>query len=688
MTDGGVPNPILKPDTFEPSRARQPRRTRIVSWVQVISAVLTLFVVFGLWFIFTAKSVKLEPNVIGAEIEIIDGLRFKTGSRYLLRPGSYNISGQVAGYYDLEQAIEVGRQSQQTIPINFERLPGLVTVTSTPVGATISWNGEQIGQTPFSGEIAAGQATFLLTAPRYQDGAISIEVEGMAREQVVHSDLAPNWGNFTIPTQPDGAAVLIDGQETGFLTPGPAEILAGEHEIVVKKPGYSTWKDLIWVEAGETRTLDPVELKPVQGALTIVSSPAAASVTINGEFKGTTPLRDVEVKPNEDLLVEVLLAGYHIDKRQVSLEPGKERTLDVTLEEETGELEVISDPEDIELFVDGVRVDVPTDRKLTLHAINHRVEIKKDGYAGWAKEFDVRPGQKQQVRVRLLTIAEAELEYLKQNSVTVDGQQLQLLQPTQIRMGATRSQPGRRANEPYRSTNLDRIFYLGVNEVTNADFRKFHPAYDSEDYHGHDLNNDDQPVVDVSWDLAALYCNYLSEKQGIDPFYITRGATVIDVKRNSIGYRLPSEAEWSWAARYASDQQDLLLFPWGSKFPPDEDRIGNFADTAAQHVVGRIIIGYNDNHTASAPVGTFPANSKGIYDLGGNVAEWVHDFYDIPTVNSAIENLGPRQGKYRVIRGSSYLHGTITDLRLSFRDYGTEGRPDVGFRIARYAKQE
>ena len=130
---------------------------------------------------------------------------------------------------------------------------------------------------------------------------------------------------------------------------------------------------------------------------------------------------------------------------------------------------------------------------------------------------------------------------------------------------------------------------------------------------------------------------------------------------------------------------DLLLYPWGEEFPPP-NRHGNYADRSAQHVVGRIIYNYNDNHIVSAPVGSFDPNDKGIYDLGGNVAEWTHDFYEIPNLNSRVSELGPREGEYRVVRGSSWKHGTIVDLRYSFRDYGTEAKEDRGFRVARYAE--
>lgn len=72
--------------------------------------------------------------------------------------------------------------------------------------------------------------------------------------------------------------------------------------------------------------------------------------------------------------------------------------------------------------------------------------------------------------------------------------------------------------------------------------------------------------------------------------------------------------------------------------------------------------------------------------LKGNVAEWIHDWYDVPVeqVTAMTDPQGPAGGQHHVIRGASWNHGTMTELRLSFRDYGIVGRDDVGFRIARY----
>jgi formylglycine-generating enzyme required for sulfatase activity len=149
---------------------------------------------------------------------------------------------------------------------------------------------------------------------------------------------------------------------------------------------------------------------------------------------------------------------------------------------------------------------------------------------------------------------------------------------------------------------------------------------------------------------------------------------------------LPTEAEWAWATR--TDGGKLLKFPWGEAFPPPPQS-ENYADESAAGIVGTVFKGYQDGFAVSAPVGRFPPNAKGFFDLGGNVAEWVHDVY---TINSeveamAVDPVGAAEGKYHVIRGASWAHGTLTELRLSFRDYNSEGREDVGFRVARYLEE-
>ena len=155
----------------------------------------------------------------------------------------------------------------------------------------------------------------------------------------------------------------------------------------------------------------------------------------------------------------------------------------------------------------------------------------------------------------------------------------------------------------------------------------------------------------------------------------------------STGYRLPTEAEWAWVARRRGDGS-MATFAWGDDFPPGANA-ANIADRQAASVATHIIDNYKDNHLVSAPVGSYAANHHGIHDLGGNVSEWVNDYYSITTAlgqQNGTDPLGPRSGQYHVIKGPSWRHGSLSQLRLSFRDYSDKARDDLGFRIARYAQ--
>lgn len=253
-------------------------------------------------------------------------------------------------------------------------------------------------------------------------------------------------------------------------------------------------------------------------------------------------------------------------------------------------------------------------------------------------------------------------------------------------MGGSRREAGRRANESLRLVELTRAYYLGVKEVTNAEFRRFLASHDSGAAGQHSLNADDQPVVNVTWDEAAAYLNWLSKRDSLPPAYEWRSNAIVAVVPPTIGYRLPTEAEWAYAARYDLGQKPRK-FPWGDGFPPT-GASGNFADRSAKDVVPNVLEDYDDGYPVSAPVGRFPSNASGLFDLGGNVAEWCHDFYALypNAANKLVKDpLGPATGKHHVIRGSSWRHASITELRLSYRDYRNESRNDLGFRIARYA---
>ena len=672
----------IKPTRFQPTRAPARRRLRALSpaRIGVLAGGATL--AWFLWFLFTAKAVHFQITPADAVLTVSGGFEIRFSGMRLLRQGSYDLAAAAPGYQSLQTTVSIGEPRSQAFEFQLTPLPGSVTLESNPAGAEVKVDGTAIGITPLTAELAAGRREVEMSLRLYQSAIVAVEVEGRAIAQTVVVPLQPDWAPVTVPTRPAGAALHVDGVVAG-VSPGPVRVAAGERRIEAHLDGYKVWRDILQLAAGQPANLPTINLVPADGLLVVRSTPPGAGVTVNGEYRSLTPAR-LQVAAGATHQVRVFKAGYAAARREVRVESNRQAAMDVELQALTGELAVTVEPRDAELWIDGERIGAGN-RTVTLSAAPHDVELRKDGHAGYRRTVTPQPGFTQQLRVRLMTLEEARFAQLTPRIVTAAGQELVLLKPSPIRLGASRREPGRRANETLRDVALAEFFYLGAREVTNAEFRQFAPGHASGEFEAVDLNKDEQPAVNVSWEEAALYCNWLSAREDLPPFYTVEFGKVTGFAPNARGYRLPGEAEWAWAARHVADGEPLLRFPWGERLPPPP-RHGNYADSAARHVVGRIIFGYNDNHIASAPVSTFKPNDKGLYDLGGNVAEWMHDYYDIPEPGQPAAPLGPPEGEYHVIKGASWMHGAVSELRLSFRDYGAKGRNDVGFRIARFAE--
>ncbi|WP_240451970.1 SUMF1/EgtB/PvdO family nonheme iron enzyme [Akkermansia muciniphila] len=188
---------------------------------------------------------------------------------------------------------------------------------------------------------------------------------------------------------------------------------------------------------------------------------------------------------------------------------------------------------------------------------------------------------------------------------------------------------------------------------------------------------EDHPVVNVSRQDARAFARWLTSKE--------RALGLIDQHDS---YRLPKDEEWSSWVRLTDEQgaspyektlpheNSREAFPWGYSWPPP-DKTGNFADQSALIYLpsSRVIVGYNDGQPYTAPVKTFPPNHLGLYDLEGNVMEWVDDSYGGP------ESLPIRN--YGVARGGSYLSFRPKQLTTSIRTPLPENTRDnaLGFRL-------
>ncbi len=208
-------------------------------------------------------------------------------------------------------------------------------------------------------------------------------------------------------------------------------------------------------------------------------------------------------------------------------------------------------------------------------------------------------------------------------------------------------------------------FYLAKTETTFEDYDKF--LYETQ----HDTlpygtwGRGKQPAMYVSWTDAVAYCNWLSQKEKISKYYLINDSEVkiIDTAK---GYRLPTEAEWEFAARGGNKSK-------GTVFAGSDviNEAGWFTGNSEgkSHVVAQKI-----------------SNELGLYDMTGNLWEWVWDWHDGNYYQSspADDPRGPATGSYRVMRGGAwYNYGNYATVYTRQNHHVGFRQNSVGFRVAR-----
>jgi len=261
-------------------------------------------------------------------------------------------------------------------------------------------------------------------------------------------------------------------------------------------------------------------------------------------------------------------------------------------------------------------------------------------------------------------------------------------------MGSPDSEPGHIPDETEHEVSLTRAFYLMEHEVTQAQWEGLIGNNPSQKNNG---TCPTCPVETVNWWEALHFANAMSESEDLTTCYVFEGCsdnavgadrectgvTLQDSAGNTVttpyeceGYRLPTEAEWEYAARAGTATAyyngDITL-PDGSD--PNAEQIAWY--------------GANSGSTTHA-VKTKDPNAWGLYDMSGNVSEWTWDWYDFRSPEDAlIDPVGSNpESLSRVFRGGSWF-SRASALRSAGRAYGTPGYgfPDVGFRLARTAPQ-
>jgi formylglycine-generating enzyme required for sulfatase activity len=682
MVDKNTTPPLTATD-FTPLQNKAQKRSTRPSGALLFTAAFTLVAVLILVFLFAARALILRLDPATAEVNI-SGLTFHIGDNYLLLRGEYQLSAKAPGYYPLRKTIQVSDQATQQIDINLLPLPGNLLVNASLSNIEVFIDDQLAGTVPGTlEEISRGAHKLEFRKYRYFPLQEEVQIEGLGKTQAIDITLQPAWGHLDFTTVPAGAELYIDDRLVG-QTPISAEVLETGSKLTLVAAGYKTLQKQVTVKAG-TKVQHPlIEMIIADGQLSLNSSPQGASITIDKQFFGVTPLL-VDVAPFKKHRVELFLEGYLKASRSIAVKPEQQADLSVDLTPNIGTVQLRVSPADAIIKVDGNNQGSGS-QTLSLNAKPHSISVEKPGYQTKSMTVTPRPGHQQALSVKLLTLEQA---YWASRPPAVNssvGIGLKLFRPDQqFMLGAPRRQPGRRANEAERSVALKRPFYLATHETTNAQYRRWKDQHSSTAIKGQTLDMNDQPVARVSWQDAALFCNWLSRKEGLPPFYIIEESRIVGFNWDAHGYRLPTEAEWAWAAKI-DRQSKSHIFPWGNDLYPPLEVTDNYADQSARGFISFTLPNYNDQYPVSAVVGSFKPNSKGLYEISGNVAEWVNDYFDIRPRRGKpeVDPRGPQQGNKHVIRGASWALASRTELRLSYRDSGNDGRIDLGFRIARY----
>lgn len=225
-------------------------------------------------------------------------------------------------------------------------------------------------------------------------------------------------------------------------------------------------------------------------------------------------------------------------------------------------------------------------------------------------------------------------------------------------MGSADDDPQADPDErPQHRVTISRDFYLGATEITQSEYAAVmgrNPSWFSADGGGRDdvrgIDVGNHPVDMVTWDEAVEFCRRLSDLK-----------TERDHGRS---YRLPTEAEWEYAARAGT----TTLFAFGDRLTVDQANVRD-----AGKSTGR-----------TRAVASYRSNAFGLYDLHGNVWEWTADRYDAAAylASTAVDPSGPGEGTGRVVRGGDYRFDA-RQARSANRDFTRASRRDQGngFRI-------
>lgn len=511
-------------------------------------------------------------------------------------------------------------------PALSDTITGSIIVTSTPEdGISIHLNGRPTGlETPnILTNVALGEHSVRLVSPYFRSEERIVRVEGVIAV-AIDFQMIPTFGTMKVNTTAQ-ANIYIDGQLVGN-TQWEGRVAEGDRWVTAEREGYATREWNVRVVRGRTVELDLL-LQPLTGTLEIKSDPEGSRVLINGIYRGNTPLVLPQL-PVGTYNLQIQKENYQAVLKSVTVEKLVVTTVDVKLGWGR-EITVSSIPEGAELIVNEVMVGVTPLTHRFRYGTNNILLVK--GTEMLAQTIDVTPAVSRNFTFTLSPF------------VDIFDDQMVLVEGGTFRMGDTFGL-GNKEEKPVQEVTVS-TFFIGKYEVTNSQW-----FYIMGSIPSHFSACADCPVERVSWDDVQIFLSKLNRLSGKN-------------------YRLPTEAEWEYAARGGSRSK-------GFRF-------------AGHNNINNVSWYSVNSQNRTQPVGGKLPNELGLYDMSGNVWEWCFDWLAPYTSDSKTNPRGPSNGSLRVVRGGSWF-GYVGGSRVSCRggDDAASQRSYIGFRVVLEPKQE
>jgi len=313
---------------------------------------------------------------------------------------------------------------------------GIAQLESNPTGAHVYVDGKYIGRTPARVELDEGQhfatfywqnqvrtATFFVTA-----GRTVVVTANFIRKTMLN-----------ITTTPPRAQIFLDGSFIG-VSPIQVEVQPGQHTVLATMPGYSAAQQSFTVAPGETKTINLV-LNPEQATLKVYSSPAGASIYVNGQYRGVAPSAGLTLTLTPGTYtVEARLSGYQDASTTVTLNPGESRSITLTLLPRKATLNIFTNPVGALIYVNGNYVGTTRSTGLSVQVDpgTHTIMARMSGYQDRTVLVNVGSGETKRVDITLPPIIRTGFLLIYTNptnaSIYVDGRYVGVAGPTGLRV--------------------------------------------------------------------------------------------------------------------------------------------------------------------------------------------------------------------------------------------------------------